>query len=109
QSLLRKWLVENGYAIVDEALAREGNRFYEIITVTHGTQHVLEDVYYEIGYMLIKKKDPLLMDFIQHKIDKTVAIISHLEGQNTESSNETAKAFRRKLSQYKEVYRWLLR
>ena len=56
QSALRKWLVENGYAIVDETLVREDSRFYEIIVATHGSQRIYNEVYYDIGYMLIKRK-----------------------------------------------------
>ena len=109
QSMLRKWLNENGYAIVDEILVREGSRFYEIITAAHGSQYISDEIYYDISYMLIKKKDPLLKDFIRQKIERTTDIILHLEKQDTKNSEYAAREFRRKLLQYKEVYRWVFR
>jgi len=108
QSMLRKWLINNGYAIVDETLVREGNRFYEIITAEHGRQQIPDEVYYDIGHVLIEKRDPLLKEFIRYKIAKTADIVLQLERQNTEKSNRAAEKFRRRLSRYKEVYRWVL-
>jgi tRNA (adenine22-N1)-methyltransferase len=114
QSLLRKWLIDNGYAIVNESLVRERNRFYEVIVAEHGVQRISKEVYYDIGCMLIKKRDPLLKEFIEHKIAKTEVIITQLEAQmmeyqGTSNTNKTLEQFKRKLQNYREVYEWIIR
>lgn len=109
QSLLRRWLVDNGYMMVDESLARENGKFYEVIVARHGRQYIPEDVYYDIGYMLIKKRDPLLKEFIEHKMAKAAAIIQQLETQGMPDSKKALDEFKRKLESYKEVYLWVTR
>lgn len=109
QGLLRKWLVDNGYAIVDESLAREKDKFYEVMVVQQGKQHIHHDVYYDIGYMLIKKQHPLLKEFIEYKMAKTAAIIEQLESRGTPDSKKELEEFKRKLEDYKGVYLWLTR
>ena len=109
QDLLRRWLVEHGYTIIDETLVREDGRFYEIILAVHGKQPKLKEIYYNIGYMLIKKMDPLLEEFIMYKMAKTTEIIEHLENQKTLRARKAAKRFKQRLTEYKEVYEWAIR
>lgn len=109
QGLLRKWLVNSGYAIVDESLVREKDKFYEVIVAQHGKQHIPRDVYYDIGYMLIQKKDPLLKEFIEYKMAKTAAIIEQLESKGTPCSKKGIDDLKRKLEDYREVYQWVTR
>lgn len=109
QGLLRKWLADNGYTIVDESLVREKDKFYEVIVARHGRQHIPKDVYYDIGYMLIQKKDPLLKEFIEYKMAKTAAIIEQLESKGTPYSKKGIDGLKRKLEDYREVYQWVTR
>jgi hypothetical protein len=59
--------------------------------------------------MLIKKQDPLLKEFIEHKMAKTAAIIEQLESQGTPDSKKELDEFKRKLEDYREVYQWVTR
>ena len=81
QDKLRKWLLEQGFTIIDEKLVREGRFVWEIMVVeTKGCFGTPEDnqrkietyfqggeVQYEIGQHLIRRKDPLLPDQIRWK------------------------------------------
>ena len=64
QEELRKYLLNNGYEILDEVLVQEDFRVYEIIVAKYtGKNTVVEDeVYYEVGTKLIENNDPLLKD-----------------------------------------------
>lgn len=106
QHILRKWLLENGYAIVDEILVKEEDRFYEIIVAAHGEQKVYEDIYYEIGYKLIEKQDPLLEAFILKKIQNTEDLIRHLKLQNTSNARKRMHQMKKKLTQYRRIHQW---
>jgi tRNA (adenine22-N1)-methyltransferase len=91
QDVLRAYLINNDYEILEERIAVEQNRFYEIIKVQKG-QHILAE---KIHLKHIAKDDPLLMEiglemivdeayvgFINKKISKYEQIksqLSHLE------------------------------
>lgn len=83
QSELRKYLLNNGYEILDEILVREDFRIYEIIIAkyTGNNTFVEDEVYYEVGKKLIEKRDPLLNEFIDKKIYMYNSILKKIEGK----------------------------
>lgn len=76
KELLGKWLLDNSFAIVDEALVKEGRNICEIlvaipIPIGESQKYFkLYDSYYnsEISPILLGKEDPLLPEFISRKI-----------------------------------------
>ena len=66
QDELRKYLLNNGYEILDEVLVKEDFRIYEIIVAkyTAANTNVEDEIFYEIGKKLIEIKDPLLNELI---------------------------------------------
>lgn len=78
QKELREWLDINGFNIIDEHLAREGNYICEITVATkESVNNTLNNMPLpteiwslsrEISPLLLVKKDPLLPDFIRQKI-----------------------------------------
>ncbi|HZJ57822.1 MAG TPA: class I SAM-dependent methyltransferase [Clostridia bacterium] len=101
--LVREWLVNNGFAIEDESLVKEGRHIYEIIVSRLGYQGVSDDIYFEVGFKFIENRDPLFQEFLAIKIRKTKAIISKLEKQNTENARNAMVGFSTKLKKYDEV------
>lgn len=87
QEELRKYLLGNGYEIVNEVLVKEDFRIYEIIETKYtGKNTILEDeIYFEVSKKLIENNDPLLKEFIDKKIYKYNSIIKKLEGKNGEA------------------------
>ena len=83
QDELRKYLLNNGYEILDEVLVKEDFRIYEIIVAKYTSKNtVVEDeIYYEVGKKLIENKDKLLNEFIDKKIFMYNSILSKLEGK----------------------------
>jgi tRNA (adenine22-N1)-methyltransferase len=66
--LLRRWLVSNGFRFAQEKLVKEKDHFYEIIAVERGKQHIIEPIFLEIGPVLLKEKDPLLVSWLEYKL-----------------------------------------
>ncbi|KPI54556.1 SAM-dependent methyltransferase [Clostridioides difficile] len=87
QEELRRYLLNNGYEILEEVLVREDFRIYEIIVAKYtGKNTIIEDeIYYEVGIKLLEDKDSLFNDFIEKKIRTYSSIVSNLEGKNGES------------------------
>lgn len=101
---LRKYLYDNGFKIINEKLAREDNRFYEIIVATHGEEKIEDEIYYEVGQKLIENKDPLLKDYLLKKIDKTKKILNSIEKHGNTEKNKKYKKLKQNLSKLEEVY-----
>ncbi len=100
---LRKYLYENSFEIIDEKLVKEGEKFYEIIFAKHGKSYIEKEIYFEIGEKLIKKKDPLLEEFISYKINTAKEILDKLKDKNTAKSIERKNVLIKKLAEYREV------
>ncbi|WP_051280122.1 tRNA (adenine(22)-N(1))-methyltransferase [Anaerovorax odorimutans] len=81
---LKKWLLENGFYILDSCLVREGKYIWEIFLAVPENQlmynninnfkivlnkdKITDPIDLEISSILYEKKDPLLVDFIKNKI-----------------------------------------
>ncbi|NLN15184.1 MAG: SAM-dependent methyltransferase [Tissierellia bacterium] len=102
---LRKYLTANGFKIVEESLAKEGRRLYEIIIVKRGEEIIAKDIYYEIGPRLIEKKHPLLKDFIAWKKQEVEDIIRKLEEASIERVRDRYEDMKKKIAEYEEVER----
>ena len=84
QKELRKYLLNNGYEILDEVLVREDFRIYEIIVAkyTGKNTNVEDEIFYEVGNKLIENKDELLNEFIDKRIHTYTSILNKLEGKS---------------------------
>lgn len=92
---LRKWLVNNGYIICEESLAKEDWHIYEILFVKHGKMKIEDEFYYETGVTENIKKHPLYKNFFERKIYKRKRLLSMI---NENTSDEKQKG-KRKLAE----------
>ena len=81
ESLVRHWLVENGFEIVDEDIVEEDHHVYEIIKAKKVTKTVsLTEPEFLMGPVLMKKKTPTFVAKWQHKLNgyhKAVTNMGH--------------------------------
>lgn len=87
QDELRKYLLSNGFEIVDEVLVKEDFRIYEILTVKYTGENtsVEDEIYFEVGKKLIENKDELLKELIDKRIFVYKSIIQKIEGKTGEA------------------------
>jgi len=78
QDELRTFLTESGYRMADYMLARERGRICEIFSVEHCNAGEFFPDNMLVSSFLLEKGDPLLAEFIDHKIRKTSEIICSL-------------------------------
>jgi len=77
--ILRQYIYNMGFTILDEELAIEDNKFYEIIKLNfNNVKEKIEPIYYEVGKKLFEKGHYLLKDFINYKLDKYNSINNKL-------------------------------
>ncbi|CAG7840098.1 SAM-dependent methyltransferase [Clostridium novyi B str. ATCC 27606] len=82
--ILRKYIYESGYDILDEELCIDEGKYYEIIKIKYNDKYKeVDDIYYEVSKKLIDKKHPLIKDYINFKIDKYKNIVKYIK-DNTE-------------------------
>ncbi len=103
---LRKWLVERGWAIVNEEIEKEKGNFYLAIRFD---RRVEERRYFdwelEIGPILIAKKPPLLSDYLEEKVQEFNTILEKIRGRKP--GHPLEKYWEKKIDLYKGVRQWL--
>ncbi|MFA7011158.1 MAG: tRNA (adenine(22)-N(1))-methyltransferase TrmK, partial [Bacilli bacterium] len=68
---LRKYLMENNYRIIDEDLVSEDEKYYEIVVCEFASERQkYSENELKFGPVLLKKKNPILIDKLQHERDK---------------------------------------
>ena len=105
QDELRKYLLNNGYEILDEVLVKEDFRIYEIIVAKYTSKNTVVDdeIYYEVVKKLIENKDPLLNEFIDKKIFMYNSILKKLEGKTGEEIEKKIKISTEKISKLENL------
>ncbi len=76
--LVRRWLVAHGFYFPREKLVKEKGHFYEIIATEKGRQLISEPFALELGPALLQEKDPLLVPWLQHKLQRCEKILRGL-------------------------------
>lgn len=87
-SILRHYLEENGFKIVNEDLAQEERRVYEIIVAEKGNMSITSSLDYLIGYKSFSLKHPLLPELIDRKLELEYKIIENTKDKNTKQARE---------------------
>ena len=105
QKELRKYLLNNGYEILDEVLVREDFRIYEIIVTkyTGKNTNVEDEIFYEVGNKLIENKDELLNEFINKRIHAYTSILDKLEGKSGKGIDEKIEESRINISKLEKL------
>lgn len=85
---LRKWMQENGYAIIDAQLVYDAGRIYLVWLVTGGAAVPAENVIADD--ILVQKRDPLLGAWLDDMIKRTLKRLKGLEKAVVDSSEELA-------------------
>lgn len=96
--LVRRWLVQHGWYIMDESLAIE-DRIYEIIVAKQGIQIEFEDILFEIGPILWEQKHPLLKQHIKQMIDGYQKVLAGLSLRVGASESDRYIQVKKKITQ----------
>lgn len=78
--VLRRFLENNSFKVIDEDIVKEDNKYYHIIKVKPGESDKYErEVYYYTGIVNYKVKHPLLKDYAAYKLKSLEKIIKKLD------------------------------
>ncbi len=91
---LRKKLHQTGFEIIDESIAKDTGKLYNIIVAKKGNQLFDDEIFYYVGKATVDKNDPLLGEFLSHKINvlkKRVANMQNSENPEVRCEAESHK------------------
>ena len=101
--ILRKYIYERGFKIIDEELCFEQNKYYETIKVAYDDKPKIEDdFYYEISKILIKKAHPLIKDYVKYKLIVYNKIYDEIK-YGTEAAQKRKSEVKLRIDKLKEV------
>lgn len=100
---LRMYLYNNNFTIIDEMIVIEEDKYYEIISAKWGKDFIEDDIFYEFSKPLLKRRDPLLKDYIQNKIVKLNEIITSLDIEKSEKAQMRKEELSIEINKYKDV------
>lgn len=110
---LREWLLDSGFKIADEILVREGKYIWEIIMAKpicgEEKDFKKESYGYEISPILVKKKDPLLKEFLERKLAIIARIIEGIKKVDYNEKNKIDNTYQLKLNELEDKIEYLRR
>lgn len=99
----RKYLADNGFEIVDEALAKEDEKIYTVINATPGAMKIDNEVNYYIGECLIRKRDKILPEYIKGKIYEYEKAVSSMKNAQNLETKKKEEHFLYLISEFKKL------
>lgn len=100
---LRQYLINKNFIIIDEELVKEENIFYEIIYAIKSESKLEDQTSHEISPLLIEKKHPLLVEYIEHKVNIALNIQLGLRDKKSPKSQLRYMELSKLIKDYKEV------
>lgn len=107
--VLRKYIYDSGFEVIEEELCIDEKIFYEIIKIKYSNKNenirdFENDIFYEVSYDLIKQKHPLVNEFIQYKINKYSNILQYIQ-EDSSLANIRKKEIEEKIYKFEELLR----
>ena len=84
---LRYYLHHNGFRIVDERIAYEAGRYYQLIAAQFGEPQTIPESFpkgvYKFGWVMVQKRDPLLLPLLNRYKDGHLKKLNKAEAAGT--------------------------
>lgn len=90
--VLREYLYTHEYEIIDEDICLDEGKYYELFKIRYEKNNItkVEEIFYEISPVILKKKTDILKKYIEDKIKKNDKILNFIN-DDTEHANERKK------------------
>ncbi len=101
---VRKYLIGHSFHITQERIAREGDKFYEIIcAVPAKSKQHREEMYYHIPSLCLGNPCENLLPFLKHKQMQQEKIIAACQKKHSRSAVEKNKEARQRLAELNKI------
>ena len=93
-NILRRELNNMGFAIIDEEIIFEDDRYFEIILARYsGKKEISEEIDFYFSKVLIEKKDKVYLDFLRERKNDIEKILNSFVSDNSRSKNRKEELF----------------
>lgn len=93
-NILRRELNNMGFAIIDEEIIFEDDRYFEIIIARYsGKKKISEEIDFYFSKVLIEKKDKVYLDFLRERKNDIEKILNSFVSDNSRSKNRREELF----------------
>ena len=92
QDEVRHFLEEQGFSILREAVLTDEGKYYIVIEAARGTMRPGREQDYRFGADLIRKKDPVLLAYLEKEEKITRQVLAGLTENDAQNKKETLEA-----------------
>lgn len=100
---LRKYLLTTGYHIIDEDVAVEDNKFYEIIVAKKARRVPFDEIDIMVGPILRYKRTPAVLEYMKYRMKILQNIIDGLKTSDSEAGRRAVLKHKKQLEALREV------
>ncbi len=105
--VVRRWLADNGWQLVDEDMVVEDGHYYVIIVAEPGLELIADNSALMMGPCLLRKKDPVLKEFLKRRILEIKSILIKITRSQSAAASKRAKLLSEETKEIEEVLaRW---
>lgn len=101
--VVRKYLHQIGFRIIDEKMLIDEEKFYTIIKVQKGKDKDYSEVEYKYGAILLNNKDLILKEFLINQLNKYILIEKRLINEKTDNSIRRLEQIRIDMQEIKGI------
>jgi len=101
--MVRRWLSDHGWRLVDEDMVAEDGHYYVILAAEHGLEEVTDHFAIKVGPRLLEKKDPVLQEFLERRLVEIKSILAELARAQSEIASNRAQLLRQEAREIEEV------
>ena len=92
QDEVRHFLEEQGFSILREAMLTDEGKYYIVIEASRGTMRPGREQDYRFGADLIRKKDPVLLAYLEKEEKMTRQVLAGLTENDAQNKKKTLEA-----------------
>ncbi|OAT85821.1 tRNA (adenine(22)-N(1))-methyltransferase [Desulfotomaculum copahuensis] len=100
---LRRWLVDNGWRLVEESLVEEDGHLYTIMAAEPGWEEISDPWLLEVGPRLVERCDPLLLKHLERIKSEYQRVLCCLARSRSQAAERKALDLTVKLNRIREV------
>lgn len=96
-ALVRKYLMENNYRVVEENMVLDDGKFYPMMKVKKGQDAVYTEEELQYGRILLSDKHKVLKQYLEKELEIKEKIVESLAGNTSASAVERALVLRKEI------------
>lgn len=84
--MVRRFLQDAGYEIIEEDMILEEGKFYPVMKVAHGKMDYAKRIFFKYGKLLLENRNPVLGEYLKKEYRACLKIRAALSLKNTENT-----------------------